>query len=101
MWTVFSTLNRTVAGDGWAGGTAGSVLGTVNLDLSTARPTGTARLRVISLLGTVNVRLPAGVPATVGGLSFLGTINGERDGGPDPLIRVSYFSLAGTVNVQG
>jgi hypothetical protein len=101
MWAILSTANHRATEGNWEGGTAGAVLGTVNLDLSQARPTPGARLRVIAILGTVNVHLPAGYPATVGGVSILGAFNGQRDAGAPAAVRVRCFNLMGTVNVSG
>jgi len=56
MWAILSAANRVFTGDGWVGGSAVAVLGTLNADLGAARPAGRVRLRVVSILGTVNVR---------------------------------------------
>jgi zinc protease len=64
------------------------------------RPAPGARLRVFNLLGTVNVRLPAGATATVGGIDLLGTFNGRQDAGEGAGLRVWVFNLLGSVNVS-
>jgi hypothetical protein len=101
MLALFSTANHRVSGEGgWGGGTVVCLLGTANVDAGAARPDPGARLRVINLLGTVNVRLPPGCPVAVGGLSLLGTLNGLQEAREEAAVRVRVFNLLGTVNVS-
>jgi hypothetical protein len=99
MWKFFSSGNRvTPVGEAWTGESIVAVLGTINANLRGARPIGSVRLRVVSILGTVNVSLPAQCSASVNGMSILGTTNGWIDH-DDAAVRVSYFNLLGTVNI--
>ena len=101
MIALLSSANSRVTGEGaWRGGTAVCLLGTANLDAGAARPAPGARLLVLNLLGTVNVTLPAGASATVGGLDLLGTFNGRQDAGEGAALRVWVLNLLGTVNVS-
>ncbi len=81
-----------------------SVLGGAEWDLAGAlMPQPVTTITVISLLGSIDVRIPDHVDAEVGGFSLLGGHHvdlGEVSPPADaPLIRVRHFSLLGSVRL--
>jgi len=101
MGVQVSIFGSTVTGaaPGWTRETVVSVLGSLNLDLSSSPPADGARLTVAALVGSNRIVLPPGTRVSVSGLSIFGARRVSVSQGDGPAISVAVYALLGSTKI--
>ena len=84
---------------GWTRETAISLIGSSRIDLSGSSPGSGATLTGISVVGSMEIVVPAGNRLSVGGFSLLGSRKVRVTPGEGSLVRLRLFSLLGSITV--
>jgi DUF1707 SHOCT-like domain len=79
-----------------------AILGSCQLDLTTADLEPVTEIMVVSLLGGVEILVPEGVGVDLGGFALLGALEDRTTGHPHggPVVRVTSRALLGGVTVR-
>lgn len=87
-------------GAGWTKETAVAFLGGGEFDLRQAEPGEAARLRAVSILGSIEIRVPRGSQVSMSGASIFGSRKVKAEQGEGPAFRISGWAIFGSIKVE-
>ena len=105
-WSIFGAMEVAATSKAFRGGQACAVFGSVTLDLSGAvLAEGEAPLTLSAVFGSVELKVPEGWRVSLQGTPILGSLTDRRrtkeaHAADAPLLRVSAFTLLGSVEIQ-
>ncbi len=85
---------------GWTQETAVAFLGGGEFDLRQAEPGEGARLRAISIFGSIEIRVPHGSQVSMGGASIFGSRKVKAEQGDGPAFQISGWAIFGSIKVE-